>query len=90
MAEIVTVSAYTAGWAMDAVKQPARVPTAIAAREARRMELRQKRGDTNVQAVDGTLPVIQPTAIGLDLAIEGERLPQSTMQQAIESYEENS
>lgn len=90
MTDIVSVSAYTAGWVMDAVKTPARVPTSIAAREARRMELRQTRGDTDDDEVDGALPVIQPAAMGLDLSVDGERLPQSTMQQAIHSYKENS
>ncbi|MGO4436448.1 hypothetical protein [Rhizobium sp. RAF56] len=90
MVEVVTVSAYTAAWAMDAAKQPARVPTAIAAREARRMELRQKRREAGDAEVEAIVPAVQSTALALELMIEGERQPQSTMQQAITSYEENS
>ena len=89
MVEVVSISAYTAAWAMDAAKPLARVPASIAAREARRMELRQKRDGSDDDKIEEAAPAIQSTAVALDMMIEGERQPQATIQQAIESYVEN-
>jgi hypothetical protein len=87
--DVVSISAYTAAWAMDAAKQPVRTPASLAARDARRMELRQKRGDAGVSRIDSPFSAVQSAAAALDTMIEGERQPQSTMRQAIESYGEN-
>lgn len=89
MVEVTTVSAYTAGWAMEVLKPEPRVPTSIAAREARRIELRQEKEDADEDDLESTVPVIQSTEIALDLLNEGNRQPRSTVQHAIDSYVEN-
>jgi hypothetical protein len=88
--EVVTVSAYTAGWAMEAAKPPARTPASVAAREARLREVRQARdGDADEDDVESLVPTIQSTAVALDLLTEGDRQPRSSIQQVIDAYSEN-
>jgi hypothetical protein len=78
-----------AAWVADAAKQPAVVPPSIAARNARRMEIRQERGDASDDEIESATPVIQSTTIALDLMEQGSRQPQATVKHAIESYFED-
>jgi hypothetical protein len=90
MVEVVTVSAYTAGWAMEAVKQPARTPASIVAREARLREIRQERGGASDEGdIENAIPTIQSTEVALDLLTEGDRQPKSNFQQVVKAYSEN-
>jgi hypothetical protein len=89
MTDVVNVSANMAAWASDAMKPPQRVPTSVAAREARRMEVRQERDGVSEDDIESTVPAIQSTAIALDLLNEGNRQPQSAIQRVIDAYIEN-
>jgi hypothetical protein len=89
MVEVVNVSAYMAAWLADTAKAPVLVPAAIVARNARRTELRQQRDGATDDEIESPSLVIQSTAIALDLMMQGESQPRSTLQHAIESYAEN-
>ena len=89
MVDVVSISAYTAAWAADAAKPLARTPASLAARAARRMEQRQKRGEAAAEDAASLVPAVSSGAAALDTMIASERRPQSTMRQALESYGEN-
>jgi hypothetical protein len=90
MVEVVTVSAYTAGWAMEALKQPIRTPATIVARDERRREIRQEHDGADDEGdVESALPTIQSTEVALDLLTEGNRQPQSNFQQVVKAYSDN-
>lgn len=89
MVEIVNVSATMAAWASDAAKPPAVVPRTIAAREARKIQLRQERDDVTEDDVSSTDPVIQTAMAGLDLMNENPHHPQMTLNEVLRSYAEN-
>ena len=87
--EILNVSAYMASWVADSAKPPTVVPKSIAVREARKIQLRQERGDIAEDDIDSASPIIQTAMAGLDLMNEGNHQPQSTLNQVLRSYAEN-
>lgn len=86
MTQVITVSANTAAYAMEALKPQARVPSSMAAREAKRLAARQER---DIGGVDTPLLTISSTEVALELLTMGNRQPQTGVRQAIESYEES-
>jgi hypothetical protein len=89
MVEVVNVSAYMAAWAADAAKPPVLVPAAIVARNARKSELRQRQVGAADDELESSSLVIQSTDVALDLMMQGESQPRSTLRHAIESYADN-
>ncbi len=89
MVEIIGVSANAAAWVADLVKPQVRVPTSVAAREAKRMQDHLERDGGSDDDIESTIPAIQSTAVALDLLAEGNRQPQVTVQHVIDSYIEN-
>lgn len=88
MVDVVNISAYTAGWAMEAVKQPARTPTSIVAKEERRREVRLER-DGDDEDIESALPAIQSAAVSLDLLTQDNRDHHPELQRVIDAYAEN-
>jgi hypothetical protein len=87
--EVSSVTAAMAALAADTVKQPARTPRSVAAREVRKTELRTIKGTVDNSDVESASPVIQTTTIALDLMNEGSRQPRSTLQQVLDCYAQN-
>jgi hypothetical protein len=86
MTQLLTISANMAAVAAETLRIPQRVPTAVAARDARRIADRQLRPDSD----DGDDPanIIQSTEVALDLMTKGNKQPQSGLKQALRSYED--
>ncbi len=90
MVQVLTVSAYTAGWAMEALKPPIHAPASVVAREKRLREIRQERdGISDAGDIEGPLATVQSTSVALDLLTEDNRQPRPTVQHVIDSYIEN-
>ena len=87
MTQVVTISASTAAAAFDTLRITPRVPTSIAAKDARRIADRQLKG-TTADEVEETQNIIQSTEIALDLMTKGNKQPQAGLQQALNSYED--
>ncbi|MBB4228532.1 hypothetical protein GGD56_002374 [Rhizobium mongolense] len=85
MTQVVTISASTAAAAFETLRIAPRVPTSIAAKDARRIADRQLRHD---QELSETASIIQSTEVALDLMAKGNKQPQAGLQQALKSYED--
>jgi len=89
MAQVLTVSGYTAGWAMEAMKPAVRTPPSVEAREKRLHQVRRENDGIDEDDIEGPLATVQSAAVALDLLTEGNRQPQPSIQQVIASYAEN-
>lgn len=89
MAQVLTVSGYTAGWAMEALKPAVRTPPSVEAQEKRLRQVRQENDGIDQDDIESLTPTIQSTSVALDLLTEGNRQPPPSVEQVIASYAEN-
>ncbi len=87
MTQVVTISASTAAAAFETLRIAPRVPTSMAAKDARRIADRQLKGRHD-QELSETASIIQSTEVALDLMAKGNKQPQAGLQQALKSYED--
>lgn len=86
MTQVVTVSATTAAYAMEAAKPPQRVARATLVEEQLRVfaERAAKSDDYQLRAL---LNVVHPPALSLHALMAGQRrLEQATLREAIDAY----
>lgn len=91
MTQVLSVSANTAAYALEAVKPSQRVPRKSEVEEAIHELARKAEGGDDFQ-LRGMMTVIKPPALTLYfLTVASQRHePQTTLEQAVEAYEENS
>lgn len=89
MVQVLTVSGYTAGWAMEAMKPAVRTPPSVEAREKRVHQIRRENDGIDEDDIEELPPTVQSTSVSLDLLTEGNRQPQPSVPQVIAFYAEN-
>jgi len=91
MTQVLSVSANTAAYALEAVKPSQRVPRRSEVEEAIH-ELARKAENSDDFQLRGMMTVIKPPALTLYFLIASSQRqePQATLEQAVEAYEENS
>ncbi|MBW9067404.1 hypothetical protein [Agrobacterium pusense] len=90
MTQVLSVSANTAAYALEAVKPSQRVPRRSEVEEAIH-ELARKAENSDDFQLRGMMTVIKPPALTLYfLTVASQHQePQATLEQAVEAYEEN-
>ena len=91
MTQVLSVSANTAAYALEAMKPPQRVPRKSEVEEAIH-ELARKAEHGDDFQLRGLMTAIKPPALTLYFLIASSHrhAPQATLEQAVEAYEENS
>lgn len=91
MTQVLSVSANTAAYALEAMKPPQRVPRKSEVEEAIH-ELARKAEHGDDFQLRGLMTAIKPPALTLYFLIASSQRhePQATLEQAVEAYEENS
>ncbi|AVH41547.1 hypothetical protein EXN32_16940 [Agrobacterium tumefaciens] len=91
MTQVLSVSANTAAYALEAMKPPQRVPRKSEVEEAIH-ELARKAENGDDFQLRGLMTTIKPPALTLYFLIASSQRqePQATLEQAVEAYEENS
>lgn len=89
MTDLVPVSAYLAGWVADTNKVKMKSPTSIAAREARKVQLRQEQDDVTEEDVERAAPALALSQATLDFLSHDDQR-QESLQHVQDMYRENS
>lgn len=89
MAQVLTVSATTAGYVADSIKSIQRPSRKTEVEQAAR-ELAIRTGNVNDSEIDQPPIVVQQNALSLHFLTAGQQQnPQATLDEVIEAYEDN-